>query len=195
LTEELARKKGFDIDREIFYKEFEKHKEISRAGSEKKFKGGLADHSEEATKFHTATHLLHAALRQILGEHVEQKGSNITKERLRFDFSHSQKLTEEEKKKIEDLVNEKIKEDLPVICKEMSLEEAKKIGAIGLFGEKYGEKVKVYLIGEPDNLKNAYSKEICGGPHVSRTGELGHFKIKKEEAVSAGVRRIKAILE
>lgn len=177
--------KAFESD---FKEEEKKHQELSRKGAEQKFKGGLADHSEQTTKYHTATHLLLAALRNILGDHVQQKGSNITAERLRFDFSHPQKVTKEELEKVESLVNEKIKEDLEVRCDEISLEEAKKEGATGVFGEKYGEKVKVYTI-------NGFSKEICGGPHVERTSELGHFKIKKEESSSAGVRRIKAILE
>ena len=167
---------------------FKKHQEISRAGSEAKFKGGLADHSEKTTAYHTATHLLHKALQIVLGEHATQKGSNITAERLRFDFMNPQKLTPEELKRVEDIVNEQIQRDLPVTCEEMSLEDAQKSGATGLFVNKYGDKVKVYTIGD-------FSKEICGGPHVDRTGKLGHFKIIKEEAVSAGVRRIKAILE
>lgn len=166
----------------------DKHRKVSRKGAEQKFKGGLADHSEQTTKYHTATHLLLAALRKVLGDHVFQKGSNITAERLRFDFSHKDKLTKEEIEKVEELVNEKIKEDLEVKQEEMFLEEAKKQGAMGVFGEKYGAKVKVYSI-------NNFSKEICGGPHVKRTSELGHFKIIKEESSSSGVRRIKALLE
>ncbi len=171
-----------------FKEEFQKHQELSRTASVGMFKGGLAGHSEKITKYHTATHLLHAALRQVLGNHIEQKGSNITEERLRFDFSHSQKMTVEEIKKVEDLVNNKIKENLQVTFEEMSLAEAKKSGAIGLFAEKYGDKVKVYTI-------NNFSKEICGGPHAKNTNLLGNFKIIKEEASSAGVRRIKAVLE
>ena len=155
---------------------------------EKKFKGGLSGTSPEEARLHTATHLLHKALREVLGEHVLQKGSNITPERLRFDFSYPEKMTPEELRKTEDLVNKKISEKLPVTAEEMTPEEAKGKGAIGVFDNKYGEKVKVYSIGD-------FSKEICGGPHVLNTGELGHFKIKKEEAVSAGVRRIKAVLE
>ncbi len=158
---------------------------LQRAGI---FKSGLADHSEMVTKYHTATHLLLAALRKILGGHVTQKGSNITTERMRFDFSHPEKMTPEQVKQTENLVNQKIKEDLPVKMEEMSLEEAKKQGATGVFEQKYGDKVKVYSIGD-------FSKEICGGPHVERTGVLGKFKIIKEEASSAGVRRIKAVLE
>ena len=196
LIKELAREKNIEVDTNGFQEEFKKHQELSRTASAGMFKGGLASHSDKAIKYHTATHLLHKALQEVLGEEVKQKGSNINEERLRFDFSCSQKLTPEQLKKVEDIVNQKIQENLPVIMKEMSLEEAKKIGAIGLFGEKYGERVKVYFIGRTENgLENAYSKEICGGPHVNNTGELGHFKIIKEEAVSQGVRRIKAILE
>lgn len=188
MTAELAEEKGLKIDMNEFEELFKKHQEISRAGSEAKFKGGLADHSEKTTAYHTATHLLHKALQIVLGEHATQKGSNLTAERLRFDFMNPQKLTPEELKRVEDIVNEQIQRDLPVTCEEMSLEDAQKSGATGLFVNKYGDKVKVYTIGD-------FSKEICGGPHVDRTGKLGHFKIIKEEAVSAGVRRIKAILE
>ena len=156
-------------------------------GSSQKFKGGLADQNEKTISYHTATHLLHQALRTILGEHVKQNGSNITEERLRFDFTHPQKMTKEEIQKVEDLVNEQIKRDLEVKCEEMTYEEAKNSGAIGLFTDKYGEKVKVYTIGD-------FSKEICGGPHVTHTGDMGTFKIKKEESSSSGVRRIKAVL-
>lgn len=178
---------------EEFKKESEKHQEVSKAGMEQKFKGGLGGHSEMEIKYHTATHLLHQALREILGTHVEQKGSNITPERLRFDFAHPQKMTDEEKKKVEEIVNQKIKENLPVKNMMMSKEEALKIGALHFFGDKYGEEVSVYFIGP--SLEEAYSKEFCGGPHISNTGVLGNFKILKEEAVSAGVRRIKAILK
>lgn len=178
-----------------FNKEKEKHKEISRVGAEKKFKGGLADTDYETVKLHTATHLLLASLRKILGEHVFQRGSNITSERLRFDFSHPSKLSSEQIKRIEDLVNKKIKEGLDVICEEMSLEEAKNRGAIGVFDKKYGDKVKVYKIGKPNEPEKFFSKEICGGPHVKNTSELGRFKIIKEEGAGAGIRRIKAILE
>ena len=188
MTAELAEEKGLKIDMKEFEELFKKHQEISRAGSEAKFKGGLADHSEKTTAYHTATHLLHKALQIVLGEHATQKGSNITAERLRFDFMNPQKLTPEELKRVEDIVNEQIQRDLPVTCEEMSLEDAQKSGATGLFVNKYGDKVKVYTIGD-------FSKEICGGPHVDRTGKLGHFKIIKEEASSSGVRRIKAILE
>ena len=170
-----------------FKKLFEKHQELSRAGSTQKFKGGMADQNEKTIAYHTATHLLHKALQIVLGEHATQSGSNITEERLRFDFKHPEKLTKEQLAEVEKIVNEQIKRDLPVTCEEMSLEEAQKSGAIGLFTNKYGDKVKVYTIGD-------FSKEICGGPHVERTGNMGTFKIIKEEASSAGVRRIKAVL-
>jgi alanyl-tRNA synthetase len=192
ITKELANERGITVDEKGFEEEFKKHKEISAVGSEQKFKGGLADTSEISTRYHTATHLLHKALRTVLGEHVFQKGSNITAERMRFDFSHGEKMTDEQKKKTEDLVNEKIKEALPVKYEDLPIEEAKKRGAMGLFGDKYGEVVRVYSIGTEDTK---WSVELCGGPHVKNTSELGHFKIVKEEAVSAGVRRIKAILE
>lgn len=192
MTKELAREKGVKVDEEGFKGEMRKHQELSRTASAGKFKSGLADRGEETRKLHTAAHLLLAALRKVLGEHVVQKGSNITPERLRLDFSHSEKLTDEQKKKVEDLVNEVIREDLPVICKEMDLEEAKEKGAMGVFESKYGEKVKVYRIGDAEN---PFSYEICAGPHVEHTGQLGRFKIIKEESSSAGVRRIKAVLE
>ncbi|MBI2627929.1 MAG: alanine--tRNA ligase [Candidatus Niyogibacteria bacterium] len=188
IIKERGEVRAMVLTREAFDAEFKKHQDISRAGAAKKFKGGLAETGAMEIKYHTATHLLNQALRQILGEQITQKGSNITSERLRFDFSHSQKLTEEEKQKVEEIVNQKIKEALPVSFEEMSVKEAKKIGALGEFEHKYGDKVKVYKIGD-------FSKEICGGPHVGNTQELGHFKIKKEEAVAAGVRRIKAVLE
>ncbi len=188
LTEELASARGFKINRDKFYEEFEKHQELSRTASVGMFKGGLADASEISKKYHTATHLLHAALRKVLGGEVAQKGSNITAERLRFDFSYGGKMTPEQIRQVEDLVNGQIKKDLTVKMEEMPVEEAKKSGALGLFEHKYGERVKVYTIGD-------FSKEICGGPHVLSTGELGYFKIVKEEAVAAGTRRIKAILE
>lgn len=193
MTVELAKENGLSVDVGGFEEEFLKHQELSRSGSDKKFKGGLADSSEKTVRYHTATHLLNQALRQVLGQHIEQRGSNNTEERLRFDFSHGTKLTDEEKKKVEDLVNEKIESGLPVFCEEMSPGVAKEKGAIGLFGDKYGEIVKVYKIGKLD--ADNFSMEICGGPHVKNTKELGRFKIIKEEAVSAGVRRIKAILE
>ena len=188
ITADLAREQGFEIDTTEFDTLFKQHQEKSRLGSEQKFKGGLAEQNEITTAYHTATHLLHKALRIVLGDHVKQSGSNITTERLRFDFSHSEKMTPEQLKQVEEIVNEQIKRDLPVISEEMSLEDAKKSGAIGLFENKYGNVVKVYTIGD-------FSKEICGGPHVKHTGELGHFKIKKEESSSAGIRRIKAVLE
>lgn len=189
-TEELSRTHSLSVDEALFRDEFKKHQELSRAGAGQKFAGGLADSSEETTKLHTATHLLHQALRTVLGDHVSQKGSNITAERLRFDFSHNEKMTPEQIKQVEDIVNEQIKLDLPVHFEMLTVEEAKAKGAIGLFGDKYatlGDKIKVYFMGD-------YSKEICGGPHVEHLGQLGGIKIAKEEAVSAGVRRIKAIL-
>ena len=188
ITADLAEEQGFKIDMTEFDKLFKEHQNKSRMGSEHKFKGGLADQNEQTIKYHTATHLLHKALQIVLGDHAKQKGSNITTERLRFDFSHPEKMTKEQLKEVEDIVNEKIKEDLPVTCEEMTVEEAKKSGATGLFENKYGDKVTVYTIGD-------FSKEICGGPHVKHTGELGTFRILKEESSSAGVRRIKAVLE
>ena len=188
ITADLAKEQGFEIDTTEFDTLFKQHQEKSRLGSEQKFKGGLAEQNEITTAYHTATHLLHKALRIVLGDHVKQSGSNITTERLRFDFSHPEKMTPEQLKQVEEIVNEQIKRDLPVISEEMSLEDAKKSGAIGLFENKYGDVVKVYTIGD-------FSKEICGGPHVKHTGELGPFKIKKEESSSAGIRRIKAVLE
>ncbi|MBI3626468.1 alanine--tRNA ligase, partial [Candidatus Uhrbacteria bacterium] len=190
MTEELAKEQNLKVDLDSFNNELKKHQALSRKGAEQKFKGGLADHSTEVVRYHTATHLLHKALRDVLGNHVEQRGSNITKERLRFDFVHPDKMTPEQIKKVEDIINNKIAEDLKVSWKEMTVDEAKSAGAMGLFEERYGDKVKVYSIGE-------YSKEICGGPHVRHTaklGEGGQFKILKEEAVSAGIRRIKAVL-
>lgn len=187
MTEELAKEKGKIINIKEYEEELVKHKELSRAGSEQKFKGGLADTSEMSVKYHTATHLLHKALKKVLGEHVQQKGSNITPERLRFDFAHGEKMTDEQKKKVEDLVNEQIKAALPVTFEDVSKDEAEKRGAIGLFEEKYGDTVRVYKIGD-------FSLEFCGGPHVTNTKDLGKFTIQKEEAVSAGVRRIKAVL-
>jgi alanyl-tRNA synthetase len=186
LTLELAKEKAIEIDLEDFNKKMLAHQDISRAGSQQKFKGGLADTSEQSVRYHTATHLLHYALRKVLGEHVQQKGSNITPERLRFDFAHPTKMTDEEKKKVEDIVNEKIQQAITVENKIMPKEEAVKIGALHFFNEKYPDQVSVYFIGD--------SIEFCGGPHVKNTKELGVFKIAKEEAVSAGVRRIKAVL-
>jgi alanyl-tRNA synthetase len=193
LIKELADERGLDVDKVGFEEEFKKHQNLSRAGAEQKFKGGLAGTGVMETRYHTATHLLNAALREILGKHVTQKGSNITAERMRFDFTHPEKLTDEQKNKIEDLVNKKIKEGLEVSFKEMPKREAEKLGAIHAFGDKYGDMVKVYSIG--NEASGYFSQEFCGGPHVFNTNELGTFKIIKEEAVSAGVRRIKALLE
>ena len=187
MTVELARESNINVDTAGFEEAFKEHQAKSHAGAQQRFKGGLADQSEQTARLHTATHLLHAALRQVLGEQVAQKGSNITPERLRFDFSFERKMTPEEIKKVEELVNEAIAADAQIICEEMPLEQAKQSGAIGLFESKYGENVKVYTMG-------GFSKEICGGPHAQRTGELLSFKIKKEESSSAGVRRIKAII-
>lgn len=189
-AKKIAKEKNIEIeiDEKGFQEEFKRHQELSRTASEGMFKSGLADHSEQVIKYHTASHLLLAVLRQVLGVHVVQKGSNITAERLRLDFSHLQKMTPEEIKKVEEIVNEKIKENIPVVCEELSLEEAKEKRAMGVFENKYGEQVRVYTIGD-------FSKEICSGPHINSTGGLGHFKITKEEASSAGVRRLKAILE
>lgn len=192
LTLELAKEKGLRVDVDKFNEEFKKHQDLSRSGAEQKFKGGLADTSEMSIKYHTATHLLHQALHDVLGEGVGQKGSNITPERLRFDFSYDKKMTDEEKKKVEDIVNEKIKARLPVQNVVMPKAEAEKTGARHFFGEKYTDEVSIYFIG--NDLQSAYSKEFCGGPHVKNTNELGTFKIQKEEASSQGVRRIKAIL-
>ena len=187
MTEELAKENSLKVDMEGYQKLFEEHQAKSRMGSEAKFKGGLASTGEMEVKYHTATHLLNAALKKVLGDHVHQKGSNITPERLRFDFSHNAKMTDEEKRQVEDLVNEYIKQDLKVERLEMTKEEALKLGAEAMFLDKYGDEVTVYKIGD-------VSMEFCGGPHVERTGVLGTFKIKKEEASSSGVRRIKAIL-
>jgi alanyl-tRNA synthetase len=188
LTEELAAEQGMTVNRPEFDEAFKKHQELSRAGSEQVFKGGLLDHSETTTKYHTATHLLHKALRMVLGDHVAQKGSNITAERMRFDFSHNAPMTAEEVAKVQAIVNEQIARDLPVTMEVMSLDDAKAGGAIALFGEKYESQVKVYTIGD-------FSKEVCGGPHVERTGTMGKFTIQKEQSSSAGVRRIRAVLQ
>jgi len=198
LTIEMAEEKGQKIDVETFEKEFKKHQDLSRAGAEQKFAGGLADHSEEVVRLHTATHLLHQALRTVLGDHVLQKGSNITKDRLRFDFNHPEKMTKEQIEEVERIVNEQIEKDLPVHYEILDVDEAKKRGAIGVFDDKYaalGGKIKVYFVGNEAIDDGYFSKEVCGGPHVEHTGELGSFKIKKEESSSAGVRRIKAVLE
>ncbi|MCH5155005.1 MAG: alanine--tRNA ligase [Clostridiales bacterium] len=189
MTIELARERGFKVDVDGFNAKFQEHREKSHAGAEQRFKGGLADTGELTARLHTATHLMHQALKEVLNDPtVNQRGSNITPERLRFDFSFGRAMTAEEIKAVEDKVNQAIKADVAVTCDEMTVEEAKAQGAVGLFTSKYGEKVKVYTMG-------GFSKEICGGPHASHTGELGHFKILKEQSSSAGVRRIKAVLE
>ena len=191
MTVELAAEHGLPVDVEGengFAAHFKRHQQLSQAGAEQRFKGGLADNSEQTARLHTATHLMHAALRKVLGDEVAQKGSNITAERLRFDFSYGRRMTDDEIAEVEKLVNEAIRADAPVDCVEMTVEEAKEQGAIGLFESKYGEKVKVYTMG-------GFSKEICGGPHAGRTGELVSFSIQKEESSSAGVRRIKAVIE
>lgn len=192
LTEELAAEKNIKVSRKGFEQARVAHQEISRAGVEKRFAGGLADHSEETTKLHTTTHLLHRALQEILGEHVRQAGSNITRERLRFDFTHPSKATREELSLVEKIVNQKIKENLPVYQEIVALEEAHQRGAIGLFGEKYGDQVKIYIIGEPND---PYSIECCGGPHVGSTGEIGKIRITKEGSAGSGMRRIYVVRE
>lgn len=188
MTEEIARERGQNVDRAEFEAEFKKHQELSRTAAKGLFKGGLADHGEAVVKLHTATHLMHQALRTVLGDHVQQKGSNITNERLRFDFSHSQKMTPEEIAKVESMVNEQIKRDLPISYATSTYESAIKEGVLAFFGERYPENVKVYTIGD-------FSREICGGPHAERTGILGTFSITREEASSAGVRRVYATLK
>lgn len=187
VTQEIASERGLTVDTKAFDQAFEEHQAKSRMAGEKLFKGGLADTSEESTKLHTATHLLHEALRRVLGPHVEQKGSNITPERLRFDFSHPDKMTPEQIKAVEDMVNEQIRRGMEIKLEDMTLEEAKAKGAIGLFEDKYGARINVYFMGD-------FSKEVCGGPHVKNTKDLGAFKIQKEEASSRGVRRIKAVV-
>lgn len=192
LTQEIAKEKGITVDVEGFKREMEKHSELSRAGSEKKFKGGLADTSEQTTQLHTTHHLLLKALQMVLGSHVKQRGSNITAERLRIDFSHGEKMTEEQKKEVERIVNEQIQKDTPVVRTEMPKDEAEKLGAEHEFGAKYPDMVSVYSVGP---LDGAFSIEFCGGPHVEHTGAIkGTFKIQKEEAVAAGIRRIKGVL-
>ena len=188
MTVELAKEIGYEVDVEGYHKAFEEHQQKSHAGAEQRFKGGLQDNTVEVTRLHTATHLMNAALRTIVDENIRQKGSNITAERLRFDFNLDRPLTPEEIKKIEEFVNGAIAAKVDVVCREMTVAEAKKSGAIGVFDSKYGEIVKVYQIGD-------YSTEICGGPHAKNTGELGKFRIVKEQSSSAGVRRIKAVLE
>ncbi|MCX6720582.1 MAG: alanine--tRNA ligase [Candidatus Staskawiczbacteria bacterium] len=192
ITEELAREDGKEINKKEFDKELEKHQELSRTASAGVFKGGLADASEATTKLHTAAHLMLAGLRKVLGGEVYQKGSNITAERLRFDFSWKEKLTSAQLNDVENFVNDIIEKDMPVRCEEMTLEKAKELNAMGVFESKYGQIVKVYTVGSENNIA---SREICGGPHVEHTGILGKFKIQKEESSSSGVRRIKAILE
>ena len=187
ITEELAAEHRLAVDREGFDTAFREHQERSKMDANQTFKGGLADHSEQTTKLHTATHLLHKALREVLGDHVAQKGSNITPERLRFDFSHPEKMTKDQIREVERIVNEQIAADLPVSYETMTLEQARDNGAMALFGDKYDEVVKVYSIGD-------FSKEVCGGPHVQHTGELGGFRITKEQSSSQGVRRIKAVV-
>jgi alanyl-tRNA synthetase len=188
LLRSLGEPLGITVDLAGFEEKFQTHQEVSRAGITQRFSGGLADHSEQTMKLHTATHLLHAALRKVLGTHVEQRGSNITPERLRFDFTHPQKMTPEEVRAVEDMVNDQIRRDLPVTKTIMIPEEAKRQGALGFFEQKYGDQVSVYTVGD-------FSKEICGGPHVEHTGVIGQFKMTKEEAVSAGIRRIRAVVK
>ena len=192
LTEELALENGLRVNREEFDKAFKEHQELSRTQGSGVFKGGLVDQGEMAIKYHTATHLLHKALRMVLGDHVAQKGSNITAERMRFDFSHGEPMTAEELQKVETIVNEAIQKDLPVSMEVTTLDKAVASGAVALFGEKYESQVKVYSVGEG---AGCFSKEVCGGPHVERTGAMGRFKIQKEQSSSAGVRRIRAVLE
>ena len=187
LTAEIARERGKEIDTDAVQKQMEEHQATSRAGAAQKFAGGLADHAEKTVRYHTAHHLLLKALQTVLGSDVHQRGSNITSERLRIDFSYGQKMTPEQKAEVEKIVNGQIKNALPVERKIMTREEADRLGAEHEFGTKYPDMVSVYIIGS--------SIEFCGGPHVSNTGELGHFKIVKEEASSAGIRRIKAVLE
>jgi alanyl-tRNA synthetase len=190
LTEEIVVRQGKKITHpEQFAKAKESHSDLSRTAAAGKFAGGLADHSAETTKLHTATHLLNAALRSVLGNHIQQKGSNITAERLRFDFNHPEKMTAEQIKKVEQLVNEQIQADLPVAYHVTTVDGAKKEGAIGVFDDRYGAEIKVYVVGD-----GSFSREICGGPHVARTGMIGTFKIQKEESSSAGIRRIKAVI-
>jgi alanyl-tRNA synthetase len=193
LIKEAAEERNLSFNEDSFDEAMKTHQEASKTASEGKFKGGLAGAGEQEQKYHTATHLLHAALREVLGDHVEQKGSNITAERLRFDFSHSEKMTDEQKEQVTKWVNEKIQKKLPMVREEMSLVEAKSKGAIGLFADKYGDVVSVYSMVTKDGV--VISRELCGGPHVENTSALGTFRIKKEEASSAGIRRIKAVLE
>jgi len=188
LTQELAEQHGLAADMEGYRQAFEQHQQKSRQGAAARFRGGMAERSVETVKLHTATHLLHEALRRVLGDHVAQRGSNITVDRLRFDFSHPEKLTPEQLAEAERVVNEQVQADLPISWEEMDVQEAQQRGATGLFKERYGERVKVYSIGD-------FSTEICGGPHVERTGELGHFRIVKQKSIGSGLRRIRAVLE
>ncbi|MGN0797164.1 MAG: alanine--tRNA ligase [Christensenellales bacterium] len=189
MTQEICKEKGFGVDIEGYHNAFAEHQKKSQAGAEQKFKGGLADSGEQTTYLHTATHLMLAGLKKVLGrEDIEQKGSNITAERLRFDFNFERPLTDEEKKGVEKFVNDAIACDIPVVCEEMPIEKAREINAVGVFGSRYGEVVKVYTIGDVDC-------QICGGPHAERTGQLGEFKIVKEQSSSAGIRRIKAVID
>jgi len=187
LTQELAEENGIAVDRVGFDEAYRRHQEISRKGADKTFKGGLADDSLMSTRYHTATHLLHEALRRVLGEHVAQKGSNITADRLRFDFAHPRPMTDGEKRSVEKMINDKIAEDLPVSMKTMSVEKARDINARALFEGKYGEQVRVYSIGD-------FSIEVCGGPHVESIGDIGVFKIVREQSISRGIRRVRAVL-
>jgi alanyl-tRNA synthetase len=193
ITKELAQEQGLQINHQEFEEEFKKHQDLSRTASAGTFKGGLADHSEKVVRYHTATHLMQAALRKVVGDHVFQKGSNITAERTRFDFTHPEKITPEQLAEVEKLVNEWIEKDLKVTKDIMTPDEARTIGAVGVFGEKYGDTVSIYTIA--DDQGNVYSREFCGGPHVEHTGVIGKFKIQKEEAVGQGIRRIKATIE
>jgi alanyl-tRNA synthetase len=201
MTQELARERNLQVDKVAFRREFIRHQERSRQGAQQKFAGGLADDSATSTRYHPATHLLHAALRRVLGPHVKQRGSNITSERLRFDFSHPDRMRPEELERVEQLVNVAISLDYQVHCEEMDIDQARQGGAIGLFEDKYDTKVKVFTIGIPtepsevDPTKPIFSKEICGGPHVERTGWLGTLRIVTEQSASRGVRRIRAVLE
>ncbi|MCL2191478.1 MAG: alanine--tRNA ligase, partial [Treponema sp.] len=191
LTEELAAENGMTVNRDEFDEAFRKHQELSRAGAGA-FKGGLQDHGDTTTRYHTATHILHQALRMVLGDHIAQKGSNITAERMRFDFAHGAPMTKDEISRVEAIVNEQIGKDLPVTVETMGIDQARDSGAIALFGEKYEAQVMVYSIGSGADL---FAREVCGGPHVERTGELGRFRVQKEQSSSAGVRRIRAVLE
>jgi alanyl-tRNA synthetase len=193
LTYELAKARGLNPERSEFEFAFTRHKDLSRTASAGTFKGGLADHSDIVVRYHTATHLLHKALREVLGTHVVQKGSNINADRTRFDFSHPVKMTPEEIQNVEALVNGWIARDLPMTREVMPKERALELGALGAFGEKYGDTVSVYTIEDP-TTGEVVSREFCGGPHVARTGTIGTFKITKEEAISSGVRRIRAVL-